>query len=87
MVTGFVEERCDRNEKKVNRWFWVDGLFAYAEMAGDFETIEDAVVVVKSVDEAVEMQEAEKRCFEFLGSVFDRWEKVLVEQGFKAVFG
>ena len=66
-VTGFVEERCNRNEKKAKKWFWVNGLFMDMSMADVFGVIEDTVVVGKGIDEAVEMLEAENRRFEFLG--------------------
>lgn len=65
MLTGFVQEKWDKNEKKTNRRFFINSSFTYPDLPEDFETIEDSVVVGKTIDEAIESLEAERQRFEF----------------------
>jgi hypothetical protein len=65
MLTGFINEKWDKNLKKTKRQFFVNRSFTYPETPNDFETIEDSVSAGNSIDEAVETLEAEKERFEF----------------------
>jgi hypothetical protein len=64
-LSGAVVERWDKKEKKTKRRFIVNRSFRYPDLPGDLETIEDAVVAGKTIDEAIEMLEAERQSFEF----------------------
>lgn len=65
MLTGFVQEKWDKNEKKTKRRFFINRSFTYPDLPEDCETIEDSVVVGKTIDEAIESLEAERQRFEF----------------------
>ncbi len=65
MLAGFIQEKWDKNEKKTKRWFFIDRSFTYPDLPEDCETIEDSVVVGKTIDEAIESLEAERQRFEF----------------------
>jgi len=65
MLTGFIHEKWDKNEKKTKRWFFINRSFTYPGLPEAFETIEDSVVVGKTIDEAIESLEAERQRFEF----------------------
>ena len=65
MLTGFIKEKWDKNLKKTKRQFFVNRSFTYPEMPGGFNTIEDTVAAGKTIDEAVEMLEAERERFQF----------------------
>ena len=53
----------------------MDRTFRYPDLSGDVDTIEDVVAAGKTVDEAMEMLEAERQRFEF----FKRYD--LVDSG------
>jgi len=65
MLTGYIREKWDKKEKKTKRWFFINRSFTYPDSPEDFETIEDSVVVGKTIDEAIESIEAERQRFEF----------------------
>jgi hypothetical protein len=65
VLTGFVYEKWDKKAKKTKRRFSVNRTFRYPDLPEEFETIEDCVDAGKSIDEAVEMFEAERQRFEF----------------------
>jgi len=65
MLTGSVQEKWDKNEKKTKRRFFINRSFTYPDLPGDFETIEDSVVVGKTIDKAIESLEDEIQRFEF----------------------
>jgi len=65
MLTGFVQEKWDKNAKKTTRRFFINRSFTYPDLPEDCETIEDSVVVGKTIDEAIEGLEAERQRFEF----------------------
>lgn len=65
MLKGSVQEKWDRNEKKTKRRFFVNRTFRYPDLPESLEAIEDAVPAGKTIDEAIEMLEAEKQRFEF----------------------
>jgi hypothetical protein len=65
MLTGIIQEKWDKNEKKTKRRFFINRSFTYPDLPENFETIEDSVVVGKTIDEAIESLEAERHRFEF----------------------
>ena len=65
MLTGFIQEKWDKNEKKTKRRFFINRSFTFPDSPENFETIEDSVVVGKTIDEAIESLEAERQRFEF----------------------
>jgi len=65
ILTGFIQERWDKQLKKTKRKFFVNRLFTYPDLPEDFETIEDSVEAGKTIDEAIETLEAERQRFEF----------------------
>jgi hypothetical protein len=65
ILKGSVQEKWDRNEKKTKRHFFVDRTFRYPDLPGNLDDIEDAVPAGKTIDEAIEILEAEKQRFEF----------------------
>jgi len=65
ILTGIVQEKWDKKAKKTKRRFFVNRSFRYPDLPEDFETIEDSVDAGKSIDQAVEMLEAEQQRFEF----------------------
>jgi hypothetical protein len=75
ILKGAVQEKWDKKEKKTNRKFFVDRIFRYPDFPDDIDTIEDTVSAGKTVDEAMEMLEAERQRFEF----FRRYD--LVDSG------
>ena len=64
-LSGFVSEKWDKKEKKTKRQFFVNRLFRYPDVPAEFDTIEDVVPAGKTIDEAIEMLEAERHHFEF----------------------
>jgi len=64
-LTGAIKERWDEKERKIKRRFFVNRSFRHRDEVPELETIEDAVVAGKSVDEAMEMFDIEKERFEF----------------------
>jgi hypothetical protein len=64
-LTGAVNEKWDKNEKKTKRRFYVNRMFRYPGETGGVDVIEDTVPAGKTIDEAVEMLEAERQRFEF----------------------
>jgi len=65
ILTGFIQERWDKQLKKTKRKFFVNRSFTYPDLPEDFETIEDSVEAGKTIDEAIETLEAERQRFEF----------------------
>ena len=65
MLTGHIQEKWDKNEKKTKRRFFINRSFSYPDLPDNFETIEDSVVVGRIIDEAIEILEAERQRFEF----------------------
>jgi len=65
VLTGSLQEKWDRNEKKTKQRFFVNRSFKYPNLPEDLETIDDSVVAGKTIDEAIEMLEAERQRFEF----------------------
>jgi len=65
MLTGYAKEKWDKKQKKTKRQFFINRSFTYSETPDEFDTIEDSVVAGKTIDEAIEMLEAEKQNFEF----------------------
>jgi len=65
MLKGFAYEKWDKKAKKTKQRFFVNRSFQYPDLPEGFETIEDSVDAGKSIDEAVEMLEAERQRFEF----------------------
>lgn len=65
MLTGFIHEKWDKNEKKTKRRFFINRSFTYPDLPEDCETIEDSVVVGKTIDDAIKSLEAERQRFEF----------------------
>lgn len=64
-LSGFVSEKWDKKEKRTKRQFFVNRTFRYPCSRDCLDTIEDAVPVGKTIDEAIEMLEAERERFEF----------------------
>lgn len=64
-LTGAIEERWDKKERKIKRQFFVNRSFRQPDAVPGLEFIEDAVDAGKSIDEAVETLEIEKERFEF----------------------
>ena len=64
-LTGFIEEKWDKKLKKTKRKFLINRSFAYPDLPEDFEIIEDSVDAGKTIEEAIEMLEAEKHRFAF----------------------
>ena len=64
-LTGAVNEKWDKHEKKTKRRFYVNRVFRHPGGNEDVDNIEDAVPAGKTIDEAVEMLEAERQRFEF----------------------
>jgi len=65
MLTGFVQEKWDKREKKTRRRFFVLRYFKYPDMPEELGTIEDAVEAGKTIEEALDMLAAEQERFEF----------------------
>jgi len=65
ILTGSIEEKWDKKEKKTKRRFFINRSFTCPDTTDGFDVIEDAVSAGKTVDEAVEMLEAEREHFEF----------------------
>jgi hypothetical protein len=65
VLTGLIEEKWDKKEKKTKRKFFVNRSFRYPDLPGDIDVIEDAVPAGKSINEVIEAIEAERQRFEF----------------------
>lgn len=65
MLTGSIQEKWDRNEKKTKRGFFVNRSFMYPELPEDVASIDDSVVAGRTIDEAIETLEAERQRFDF----------------------
>ena len=72
VLRGSVQEKWDKKEKKAKRWFFVDRRFKNPHLPEGCEDIEDTVAAGKTIDEAVETLEAERKRFEF----FQRYELI-----------
>ena len=44
VLTGSIEEKWDKQEKKTKRKFFINRSFRYPDLPEDFETIEDSVM-------------------------------------------
>ena len=64
-LTGFINEKWNKAEKKTKRQFFINRSFIYPEIPDKFETIEDSFTAGKTIDEAIAAIEAEKDRFEF----------------------
>jgi len=64
-LTGAIAEKWDKREKKTKRQFFVNRLFRYPDLPGEIDLIEDAVSAGQTIDEAIEVLEAERQHFEF----------------------
>ena len=64
-LTGYVQEKWDKFEKKTKQRFFVNRSFRYTNSLPDLETIDDSVVAGKNIDEAIEILEAQRERFEF----------------------
>lgn len=64
-LVGFIEEKWDKKSKTTKRKFFINRSFAYADLPEDVETIEDSVDAGETLDEAIEIMEAERQRFEF----------------------
>ena len=71
-LTGEIKERWDKKERKTKRRFFVNRTFKYPDEEHGQDIIEDAVDAGKSIDEAVQMFEIGKECFEF----FNRYDLI-----------
>jgi len=65
VLTGFIEEKWNKQFKETKRRFFINRLFTHPDLPEDFETIEDSVDAGKTIDEAIEAMEAERQRFEF----------------------
>ena len=64
-LTGYVQEKWEKNEKKTKQRFFMNRSFRYPDLPEDFETIDDSFVAGKNIDEAIEILEAQRERFEF----------------------
>ena len=64
-LTGFIQEKWDKQLKKNTRKFFINRLFTYPDLPEDVETIEDSVEAGKTINEALESIELERQRFEF----------------------
>jgi hypothetical protein len=64
-LTGSIQEKWDKTEKKTRRRFFIDRSFTYPEKTDEYETIEDSFPAGKTIDEAITTLDAEKERFEF----------------------
>lgn len=53
MLTGFTKEKWDKNKIKTKRDFFINRSFTCPDLLEDLETIEDSVVIGKTIDEAI----------------------------------
>lgn len=72
VLKGSVEEKWDKKQKKTKRRFFVDRTFKHPDLPERCEDIEDTVAAGKTIGEAIEVLEAERRRFEF----FERYELI-----------
>ena len=64
-LTGFINEKWNKAEKKTKRQFFINRSFMCPDMPNEFETIEDSLDAGKTIDDAIAVFEAEKNRFEF----------------------
>ena len=65
ILTGSIEEKWDKREKKTKRRFFINRSFTCRNSADGFDVIEDAVSAGGNIEEAVQMLDIEKDRFEF----------------------
>ena len=65
MLTGSIEEKWDKHEKKTKKKFFINRSFRYPDLPEDVETIEDSVEAGRTIDGAIENMEAERERFAF----------------------
>ena len=64
-LVGFIEEKWDKQHKKTQRKFFVHRSFTSPDLPRDAKMIEDSVEAGRTIDEAIEILEAERERFEF----------------------
>jgi len=65
ILTGYIEEKWDKQLKETKRRFFINRLFTHPDLPEGFEAIEDSVDVGRTIEEAIESMELERQRFEF----------------------